>query len=1681
MMEDCNPESVASPAGQSSGRSKLDTLSKEDLIKFAKKQMVAMQKMKSKCADLEQQLEVQKRGPVSDPADSSIIQELTERMDALLLEKAESQQSLGLLRREHQELRQQAQDTAGRLAALQEELDLKNKEHAEMQKHMVELTAGFKTTCSEYECRISQTQAELEAAQQQIMAATDSQQKSLTEAQQEVENLQAEIQRMTSQYEEDLRFLEEQMELNNADFQRERERLLLLQDELSEQLEQKEGFLQDVQEEEEDSRPPQQTADLPAEDQLRPALEEHLQTHNMMLQEELVLLQNVKLELESELKQVREEFSVEKEELEFRINELQMNKDTGGEMCSASEEEESQNKDLQQAEACLSVERGRQEDEQENEQKDMLQKRQEVRQDNEKEDRQEDEVEVGQDDRLKNRQEDALENKKEVAQELVQEDGLENRQDIKQEVREEGGLENRQEEGLEDGHIRQVVEQVDRLEDRLKNHQEDGLIADKLQDQLSVESLTVKNIILNQDMDLKDKAKHFIKQYRSIKEELAASLLDLQERLKSVLQEQHSPSGPSTDNGGLNLSLEDLWSRNEGILVNLQHEETLVMEMLELMGCGTECGPFHKQEGLMEDERVHHLQEEISTLQALQQESGDVIRLLNSQIQSLSEEKSNLQEHLSAVQCRIAEILQQSSGQAETVASDISTLVEQLWRRCVEKQALLSQRAEEQVEQLRAEQLKVELDSMRRVVEEQSLLSQRAEEQAEQLKTEQLRAEQLKVELDSMRRTVEEQALLSQRAEEKAEQLKVELDSMRQTMEEQALLSQRAEEKAEQLKAEQQRAEQLKVELDSMRQAVEEREVEHQTRTHELQQERDMLKASLADVVMDTEGLQKDLSQVQTMNEKLSTENLRLLAQVSELSSRLEEERTEVSDEPDLTVPQADELQQALADRDTLISQLREEVGHLQKCQESPVSDGSEKLTALSEELEKLKKESKDKDERMNKIKAVAVKAKKELDNSKKEALGLREEADQLRAERDRLSRSVKDIIHGAEDYKNLMVDYDKQTELLDQEKEKLEQAEKHSEDLSRRLQHTLQQTELLSSEREDLATRVETLQSNVRLLEAQILELQKQKSSLERELEAERLIREQKSREHVCAVQEREELQAQLNTHTLQLQNTAQELEQLRKGAQQSSLLDMEMADYEKLVRELNLQLSERERLMEETHTHLRTQKEREQQQSQEIDSLKLLLEQAEEKSSKMKQLLVKTKKDLADAKQSEAAQMSSQSALRGDLEAQQQQLEEYKIQCSELTAERHRLQEQLRLAGEQQHRASSSYQLTVSALQDQLTAAQADLQSSVCEFESYKVRVHNVLKQQKHRSAGQSDSDTYRQEREQLEAVLQQLRSRLQETQLSLQSSTLELQQLQAEHDTLLERHNRMLQESVSKEAELRERLLCLQSECVSLRSEHSQCASHLSAQTEALRSGFREQTRHLQDEHCRTLDTLQQQISRLQTQLFQMQKEPASTGTAQGQAGRRSVERRLEGSQVELQAREEGEGMETIETEPLTSTGTTPPSLEQLLNTAHVKHEPVVWQEEPSIEELRLKLSTASRSVEHLSSLLHETEATNAVLMEQITLLKSELRRLERNEQRERSVANLEYLKNVLLQFIFLRAGTERQALLPVIHTLLQLSPDEKNKLAAIAQGGGEEESAGSRGSGWSSYLHSWSGIR
>ena len=87
----------------------------------------------------------------------------------------------------------------------------------------------------------------------------------------------------------------------------------------------------------------------------------------------------------------------------------------------------------------------------------------------------------------------------------------------------------------------------------------------------------------------------------------------------------------------------------------------------------------------------------------------------------------------------------------------------------------------------------------------------------------------------------------------------------------------------------------------------------------------------------------------------------------------------------------------------------------------------------------------------------------------------------------------------------------------------------------------------------------------------------------------------------------------------------------------------------------------------------------------------------------------------------------------------------------------------------------------------------------------------------------------------------------------------------------------------------------------------------------------------------------------------------------------------------------------------------------------------------------------------------------------------VLKDEIRRFERNEQRAAEAANLEYLKNVIVKFM--ESHDEQEQLIPVIGTLLRLSPDEVKRVKtqralrpAVAQPASALE-------GWASYLNRW----
>jgi len=133
---------------------------------------------------------------------------------------------------------------------------------------------------------------------------------------------------------------------------------------------------------------------------------------------------------------------------------------------------------------------------------------------------------------------------------------------------------------------------------------------------------------------------------------------------------------------------------------------------------------------------------------------------------------------------------------------------------------------------------------------------------------------------------------------------------------------------------------------------------------------------------------------------------------------------------------------------------------------------------------------------------------------------------------------------------------------------------------------------------------------------------------------------------------------------------------------------------------------------------------------------------------------------------------------------------------------------------------------------------------------------------------------------------------------------------------------------------------------------------------------------------------------------------------------------------------------------------------------------------------------ELTRTKSQLVNLTEQFDETEMNNQRLTEQITFLKDEIRRLERNMDRAESISNLEYLKNIIIKFLTLKLSVERLQLIPVLVTMLKLTSDEQAQLVRVAnmsttiddsssndQTLSQQPTNGADALSWSSYLNIW----
>ncbi|VEN34184.1 unnamed protein product, partial [Callosobruchus maculatus] len=157
-----------------------------------------------------------------------------------------------------------------------------------------------------------------------------------------------------------------------------------------------------------------------------------------------------------------------------------------------------------------------------------------------------------------------------------------------------------------------------------------------------------------------------------------------------------------------------------------------------------------------------------------------------------------------------------------------------------------------------------------------------------------------------------------------------------------------------------------------------------------------------------------------------------------------------------------------------------------------------------------------------------------------------------------------------------------------------------------------------------------------------------------------------------------------------------------------------------------------------------------------------------------------------------------------------------------------------------------------------------------------------------------------------------------------------------------------------------------------------------------------------------------------------------------------------------------REEGEGSENTDTTFSPNT-VHPVPLERLLT----------LDDGQELSHLKKLLQEQELKLGHLTALLADTEQDLAKHIQMNEVLKEEIRRQQRSQEREEHAENLEYLKNVVFKFLTLGNSDERSRLVPVLNTILKLSPDETKQLVLVAKG-----ESSSTLKGWTNLLPTWS---
>lgn len=560
---------------------------------------------------------------------------------------------------------------------------------------------------------------------------------------------------------------------------------------------------------------------------------------------------------------------------------------------------------------------------------------------------------------------------------------------------------------------------------------------------------------------------------------------------------------------------------------------------------------------------------------------------------------------------------------------------------------------------------------------------------------------------------------------------------------------------------------------------------------------------------------------------------------------------------------------------------------------------------------------------------------------------------------------------------------------------------------------------------------KIRTLSEELRQKNERIEALQKEISKSTENIQKENFEKLEKEVEH---------LKEQLKSKDRLLVEEKEAQKKLKHTAKKTSVLDLEIEAYEKTLDELNKKLEAKKLEFKELEATALVQ-------SNTMESLKqqIMLLEANLESEKLHSADVKKGLDAQLALLRTTEHERTEAYLQLDLitkkyESLKLELEEEKTQTAQMVSE---LETRNYTTESEKNRLTH----TVSALEHEVdkfkrmsTSYEKDIESLKSEFLLYKVRAQGVLRQNQTK-AKQDEEQELRDENLMLQESVESLKRNLSK----LESEFGEIQKLHIDSQdekTRLQRNINDLLKTLEKQNEEAIEESRIKSQ------KHEESIKAYQLQIDTLNAFYKNK---IQEDNVKSTAT----IAELKAQIHMLEATPTRVPVLNEY--QRQLKHEEDNIAVILADREEAEGSEDqssqssifhsqVRRKP--SKGREIMPLDELLNSSFDENPSEVNLETMSnfsspsdeLEQTKLKLAREGNRVAHLNRLLADSEQDLAKFQQMNDMLKEEIRRQQRNFDREEHLKNSEYLKNIVVKFVSSHSGDEKLRLIPGKHVFL-----------------------------------------